>query len=71
MSDKEKFVSFFKEMGIKSTDILPDDVFIEMEDDVAWENALSVAHLWFMFGSGDEYLGLLNDETMHFEPKGD
>jgi hypothetical protein len=42
-----------------------------MEEEVAWENALSVAHLWFMFGSGDEYLGLLNDETMHFEPKGD
>ncbi len=69
MSDKEKFLKFFKEVGIKSTSIQPEDVFIEMEEDVAWEAALSVGQLWFLFGKNDEYLGLLNDETMEFEPR--
>jgi len=69
MSDKEKFLKFFKEVGIKSTSIQPEDVFIEMEEDVAWEAALSVGQLWFLFGKNDEYLGLLNDETMQFEPR--
>ncbi len=69
MSDKEKFLKFFKEVGIKSTSIQPEDVFIEMEEDVAWEAALSVGQLWFLFSKNDEYLGLLNDETMQFEPR--
>jgi hypothetical protein len=69
MSDKEKFMKFFKEVGVKCTNVQPGDVFIEMEEDVAWEAALSVGHLWFMFGKDDEYLGLLNDETMQFEPR--
>jgi hypothetical protein len=69
MSDKEKFLKFFKEVGIKSTSIRPEDVFIEMDEDVAWEAALSVGQLWFLFGKDDKYLGLLNDETMQFEPR--
>ncbi|MBW2174721.1 MAG: hypothetical protein JRF64_08830 [Deltaproteobacteria bacterium] len=69
MSDKEKFLNFFKEVGIKGTNIQPEDVFLEMEKDVAWETALSVGQLWFLFGKDDAYLGLLNDETMEFEPK--
>ena len=69
MSDKQKFLDFFKEVGITSSDVLPEDVFIEMDAEVEWECALSVGQLWFMFGSGDEYLGFLNDETMQFEPK--
>ncbi|MES0350220.1 MAG: hypothetical protein ABUK19_05830 [Desulfobacteria bacterium] len=71
MSDKEKFLNFFKEVGIKGTNIQPEDVLLEMEDDVAWETALSVGQLWFLFGKDDAYLGLLNDETMEFEPKED
>ena len=67
MSDKEKFLKFFKEVGIKSTSVRPEDVFIEMDEDVAWQAALSVGQLWFLFGKDDEYLGLLNDETMQFE----
>ncbi len=69
MSDKEKFLNFFKEVGIKGTKIQPEDVLLEMEEDVAWETALSVGQLWFLFGEDDAYLGLLNDETMEFEPK--
>lgn len=69
MSDKDKFVKFFKEVGIKSANVHPEDVFIEMEEDVAWEVALSVGQLWFLFGKNEEYLGLLNDETMQFEPR--
>ncbi len=69
MSDKEKFLNFFKEVGIKGTNIQPEDVLLEMEEDVAWETALSVGQLWFLFGKDDAYLGLLNDETMEFEPK--
>ena len=69
MSDKEKFLNFFKEVGIKGTKIQPEDVLLEMEEDVAWETALSVGQLWFLFGKDDAYLGLLNDETMEFEPK--
>ncbi len=69
MSDKEKFLNFFKEVGIKGANVQPEDVFLEMEDDVAWETALSVGQLWFLFGKDDAYLGLLNDETMEFEPK--
>ena len=71
MSDKEKFLNFFKEVGIKGTNIQPEDVLLEMEDDVAWETALSVGQVWFLFGKDDAYLGLLNDETMEFEPKED
>lgn len=67
MSDKEKFLNFFKEVGIKSTNVDPEDVILEMDEDVPWESALSVGQLWFLFGKDDEYLGLLNDETMQFE----
>lgn len=67
MSDKEKFLDFFKEFGIKSTNIKPEDIFIEIEEDVTWEDALSVGQVWFLFGNNDDYLGLLNDETMEFE----
>ena len=69
MSDKDKFLKFFEEVGIKSANVQPEDVFIEMEEDVAWEAALSVGQLWFLFGKNEEYLGLLNDETMQFEPR--
>ncbi len=69
MSDKRKFLDFFKEVGIKSTNIKPKDIFIEIEEDVAWETALSVGQVWFLFGKDDDYLGLLNDETMEFEPR--
>jgi len=69
MSDKKKFLDFFKEVGIKSTNIKPKDIFIEIEEDVAWEAALSVGQVWFLFGKDDDYLGLLNDETMEFEPR--
>lgn len=69
MSEKEKFLNFFKEVGIRSTNVLPEDVLLEMEEEVAWESALSVGQLWFLFGKDDEYLGLLNDETMEFERK--
>ena len=69
MSDKDKFLKFFEEDGIKSANVQPEDVFIEMEEDVAWEAALSVGQLWFLFGKNEEYLGLLNDETMQFEPR--
>ena len=62
-------MNFFKEVGIKGTNIQPEDVLLEMEEDVAWETALSVGQLWFLFGKDDAYLGLLNDETMEFEPK--
>jgi len=69
MSDKEKFLNFFNEVGIKSTDIDPEDVILEMDDDVAWETALSVGQLWFLFDKDGKYLGLLNDETMQFESR--
>ena len=69
MSDRERFLSFFKEVGIKSSNVNPEDVFLEMEDDVAWKSALSVGQLWFLFGDDEAYLGLLNDETMQFEAR--
>ena len=69
MSDRKKFLGFFEEVGIKSTNVDPEDVFLEMDEDVAWESALSVGQLWFLFGKDEEYLGLLNDETMQFESK--
>jgi hypothetical protein len=69
MSDKKRFLDFFNEVGIKSSNVDPEDVFVEMDDDVAWESALSVGQLWFLFGKNEEYLGLLNDETMQFEAR--
>ena len=69
MYDKEKFLKFFEEVGVKCTDVHPEDVIIEMDDDVPWAVALSVGQLWFLFGKDEEYLGLLNDETMQFEPR--
>jgi len=69
MSDKERFLDFFKEFGIKSAPVLPEDIVLEMEQEVDWANALSVGQLWFLFGEDDRYLGLLNDETMEFEER--
>lgn len=69
MSDKEKFVKFFAEVGVGTQNVVPEDVFMEMEEDVEWGSALSVGQLWFLFGKEDQYLGLLNDETMAFEPR--
>ena len=69
MSDKKGFLDFFGEFGIKSSPISPEDIVLKMESEVAWESALSVGQLWFLFGKDDEYLGLLNDETMEFEER--
>ena len=69
MSDKEKFLAFFTEFGIKSSPVSPEDIVLEMEQEVDWANALSVGQLWFLFGQDDGYLGLLNDETMEFEER--
>ena len=69
MSDKQRFLSFFEEVGIKSSHVSPEDVFLEMDGEVAWKSALSVGQLWFMFGDDEEYIGLLNDETMQFEAR--
>jgi hypothetical protein len=69
MADKEKFLKFFDEVGIKTTEVKPEDVFIEMDEDVAWESAISVGQLWFMFDNDEQYLGFINDETMQFEPR--
>ena len=70
MSDKERFLTFFKEFGIKSAPVSPEDIVLEMEQEVDWANALSVGQLWFLFGEDEGYLGLLNDETMEFEARG-
>jgi len=69
MSDRDKFSEFFKGFGIKSSTVSPEDVVIEMDADVEWGAALSVGQLWFLFDKNDEYLGLLNDETMEFEAR--
>jgi hypothetical protein len=69
MSDKERFVDFFNEFGIESSPVTPEEVFLEMEQDVEWKSALSVGQAWFLFGEHDDYLGLLNDETMKFEAR--
>jgi hypothetical protein len=69
MSDKERFRGFFDEFGINSSAVTPQEVVIEMDDEVEWESALSVGQLWFLFGKDKEYLGLLNDETMEFEAR--
>jgi hypothetical protein len=70
MSDKKRFMEFFSEFGIASSVVDPDEVVLEMDEDVKWESALSVGQAWFLFGEDDGYLGLLNDETMEFEPRG-
>jgi hypothetical protein len=69
MSEKERFLDFFKAFGIKGSPVSPKDVILEMEQDVEWASALSVGQVWFLFGQDDEYLGLLNDETMEFEAR--
>lgn len=69
MSQKKQFVDFFSEFGITSSVVNPDEVVLEMDADVEWESGLSVGQVWFLFGKNDEYLGLLNDETMAFEPR--
>ena len=69
MSQKKQFEDFFSEFGIASSVITPDEVVLEMDADVEWNSALSVGQVWFLFGENDEYLGLLNDETMEFEPR--
>ncbi len=70
MTDKDRFVDFFKEFGISCTTVTLEEVVLEMEDDVAWDNALSVGQVWFLFDAKDEFLGVLNDETMEFEARG-
>jgi hypothetical protein len=70
MSEKDRFLKFFEEFGIKSAPVSPEDVVLEMEQEVEWKSALSVGQLWFLFGQDGEYLGLLNDETMDFEARG-
>ncbi len=67
MADKERFQDFFAQFGIKNDPVSPEDIVIEMEQEVEWKSALSVGQLWFLFGKEDDYLGLLNDETMEFE----
>ncbi len=69
MSDKGRFLAFFKEFGVRSSSISPEDIVLEMEEEVEWKTALSVGQLWFLFGENDNYLGLLNDETMQFEER--
>jgi len=69
MSEKKQFADFFSEFGISTSVVKPDEVVLEMDADVQWESALSVGQVWFLFGKNDEYLGLLNDETMEFEPR--
>ena len=56
MSDKERFLGFFEEFGIKSSPVSPEDIVLEMEEEVEWANALSVGQLWFLFGSKDEFV---------------
>lgn len=69
MSQKKQFVDFFSDFGIASNVVNPDEVVLEMDADVEWKSALSVGQVWFLFGENEEYLGLLNDETMAFEPR--
>jgi hypothetical protein len=69
MSDKERFTNFFNEFGIESAPVTPEEVVLEMDEDVEWHSALSVGQAWFLFGKDDQYLGLLNDETMAFEAR--
>jgi hypothetical protein len=69
MSDKERFLDFFKEFGINSAPITREDIVLEMEENVEWKTALSTGQLWFLFDKDDNYLGLLNDETMEFEAR--
>ncbi len=69
MSEKDRFLKFFEEFGVKGSPVSPEDVVLEMEQEVEWKSALSVGQLWFLFGQDDEYLGLLNDETMEFEAR--
>ncbi|MBW2108959.1 MAG: hypothetical protein JRI36_09880 [Deltaproteobacteria bacterium] len=69
MSDKERFIKFFEEFGIEASVVNPEEVILEMDDTVDWMSALSVGQAWFLFGKDENYLGLLNDETMEFEPR--
>ena len=69
MSDKERFKGFFDEFGIDNSAVTPQEVVIEMDDEVEWESALSVGQLWFLFGKDKEYLGLLlrgASNSLHF-----
>ena len=70
MSEKARFSEFFSEFGIKTEPVSPEDIVLEMEAEVEWKSALSVGQLWFLFGKDEDYLGLLNDETMEFEARG-
>jgi hypothetical protein len=70
MSDKVRFMDFFSEFGIECSVVDPEEVVLEMDEDVEWKSALSVGQAWFLFGEDDGYLGLLNDETMEFEQRG-
>ena len=70
MSEKDRFLKFFEEFGVKSSPVSPEDVVLEMEQEVEWKSALSVGQLWFLFDKDGNYMGLLNDETMDFEARG-
>ena len=66
MSDKKSFEEFFSKFGIEAVVVEPEEVVLEMEEEVQWESALSVGQVWFLFGQDEMYLGHLNDDTMEF-----
>jgi hypothetical protein len=70
MSEKKSFKDFFTKFGIGTRVVVREEVVLEMEREVDWESALSVGQVWFLFGKNEDYLGLLNDETMDFEERG-
>ena len=69
MSEKQEFEKFFSRYGIGASVITPEEVVLEMDQDVPWTSALSVGQVWFLFGENEEYLGHLNDDTMEFEAR--
>ncbi len=69
MSDKKDFEKFFRQFGVNTKGVTPEEVVLEMENQVDWKSAISVGQVWFLFGADDEFLGLLNDETMEFESR--
>ena len=69
MSEKQSFKDFFAKFGIGARVVGREEVVLEMEREVDWESALSVGQVWFLFGKNEDFLGLLNDETMDFEER--
>jgi len=69
MSDRKSFQDFFAQFEVNVTIVNPEEVVIEMDNDLEWDSALSVGQVWFLFGKDGAYLGLLNDETMEFEAR--